>query len=136
MVRRLASAYFAGAVAALAATLALWLAEQAELLSALDVGLRASLDWYLLADDILWGSLCALGLPPLRRWIPGITRPALALSLAPAGAELFVFLPAEHYEMLGVGLGALTPVVVLAQWLVWGLVLTRVVIQVEGKKSG
>ena len=135
MVRRLASAYFAGAVAALAASLTLWVSARAELLSSLGVSLQPSIDWPVLAPQILWGSLWALGLPLLRRRMPGLTRPALALSLAPALAELFYFLPRAHHAMLGVALGPLTPVVVLAQWAFWGWLLARVVARVEGKPS-
>ena len=135
MVRRLASAYFAGAAAALAASLVLWVAARAGLLEALGVSLQPTLDWPKLAPQILWGSLWALGLPLLRRRMPGLNRPALALALAPALAELFFFLPEAHHQMLGVGLGPLTPVVVLAQWALWGWVLARVVIRVEGKPS-
>jgi hypothetical protein len=135
MVRRLASAYFAGAAAALAASLVLWVAARADLLDALGVSLQASLDWPILAQEILWGSLWALGLPLLRRRMPGLNRPALTLALAPALSDLFVFLPEANHQMLGVGLGPLTPVVVLAQWALWGWVLARVVSRVEGKPS-
>ena len=135
MVRRLASAYFAGAAAALAASLVLWVAARADLLEALGVSLQPSLGWRDLAPQILWGSLWALGLPLLRRRMPGLNRPALSLALVPALAELFFFLPAAHHQMLGVGLGPLMPVVVLAQWALWGWVLARVVTRVEGKPS-
>lgn len=135
MVRRIASAYFAGAAAALAASLVLWVAARAELLAALGVSLRPSLTWPVLATQILWGSLWALPLPLLRRRMPGLNRPALTLSLAPALAELFFFLPDSGHAMLGVALGPLTPVVILAQWAFWGWVLARVVGRVEGKAS-
>ena len=135
MVRRLASAYFAGAAAALAASLVLWLVARADLLAALGVALQPSLDWHELAPQILWGSLWALGLPLLRRRMPGLNRPALALSLAPAVSELFFFLPQAHHQMLGVSLGPLMPVVVLAQWALWGWVLAGVVSRVEKKPS-
>ncbi len=133
MALRLASAYFAGAVAALAVELVLWVVARAGLLDTIGVSLRPSIDWPALAPKILWGSLWALGLPLLRRRMPGLRRPALLLSLAPALADLFYFLPQAGHAMLGVSLGPLTPVVVLAQYAFWGWVLAGGVARIEGK---
>ena len=132
MARRLASAYFAGAVAALGATLALWLLARADLLVAIGVSLAPRLGWELLASRVFAGSLWGLGLIAVRRQIPGLTRAALVLSLAPSGIELFVLMPEAGRGMLGVSYGALTPLVVLAANAFWGWLLALGVRRVEG----
>ena len=125
MTRRWAPAYFAGAVAALAVSLALWVVAQAELLSALGVSLRPALTWDWLSGRVLFGSLFALGLPLVRRHTPNPIRAGMLLSLAPSFIELFYLLPNRNHGMLGVELGALMPVVVLATNGTWGWLVGR-----------
>ncbi len=132
MARRLAAAYFAGAVAALGATLALWLLARADLLAAIGVSLAPVLEWGFLAERVFAGSLWGLGLVAVRGWIPNLTRAALVLSLAPSAVELFVLLPESGRGMLGSAYGALTPVVILAANAFWGWLLVLGVRRVEG----
>ena len=132
MVRRLATAYFAGAAAALASSLAIWLAGRADLTALLGVTLAPPLTWSWLAPRVLAGSLWGLGYPLVRRYGFTPVRAGLVLSLAPSIAQLFVFLPEAGHGMLGVGRGALTPVVVLALNALWGWVLARVALMAEG----
>lgn len=132
MARRLASAYFAGAVAALAATLALWLLARADLLTAIGVSLAPKLGWGLLAGRVFAGSLWGLGLVPVRGWIPNLTQAALVLSLAPSAVELFVLMPEAGHRLLGIGHGALTPLVILAANAFWGWLLALGVQRIGG----
>lgn len=131
MARRLASAYFAGALAALGATLALWLLARADLLTAIGVSLAPRLGWEFLAGRVFAGSLWGLGLVVVRRQIPDLTRAALVLSLAPSAFELFVALPEAGRGMLGSSYGTLTPLVIVAANLFWGWLLALGVRRVE-----
>jgi hypothetical protein len=132
MVRRLASAYFAGAVAALATSLLVWVVARADLLALLGVSWEPRLSWDWLEPRLLWGSFWALGLPTVRRRLQSVTRAALVLSLGPALFELFYLLPEGGHGMLGVGYGALTPVFVLGSNALWGWIVSLVVVRAEG----
>jgi hypothetical protein len=126
MVRRLALAYFGGAVGALVASLVLWVAARAAFTTALGVAVAEDLDAQRLQSHILWGGIWGLGFPwVLRRGLTPL-RAGLLWSLAPSAAELFFLLPERGYGMLGVELGALMPVVVLAKNGIWGWTLARV----------
>ena len=128
MVRRLASAYFGGAIAAACTALVVWILVRADLLG---VPVAHDLDWRWLRIRILYGSLWALALPAVRRGFPDLTRAGLVLSLAPTAAELLYFLPAARHGMLGLSIGPFTPLVVLAENALWGWILARVVSRAE-----
>ncbi len=132
MARRLAAAYFAGAMAALGATLALWLLARADLLAAIGVSLAPALGWGFLAERVFAGSLWGLGLVAVRGWIPNLTRAALLLSLAPSAVELFLLMPEAGQRMLGIAHGALTPLVILAANAFWGWLLALGVQRIGG----
>jgi hypothetical protein len=126
MVRRLGMAYFGGAVGALVASLVLWIAARAAFTTALGVAVAEDLDAERLQTRILWGGIWGLGYPwVLRRGLTPL-RSGLLWSLAPSIVELFYLLPRAGYGMLGVELGALTPVVVLVANGIWGWTLSRV----------
>ncbi len=132
MLRRLFAAYAAGALAALVASLVLWIAGRAELTAAVGVAIAPTLTWHWLAPRLVWGSLWALAYPLLRPRRMRAVRKGLVLSLAPSAAQLFYFMPERNLGTLGQDLGTLTPMVVLAANAVWGWVLGRVLSQVEG----
>ena len=131
MTRTLSLCFASGAVGALARAFALWVLAQLGVLSALGVGLGASLSLGALYPRIVWGGLFgAVFLLPVKG---GTARRGLLLSLVPALFELFVVLPYwQGRGMLGVELGALTPVVVLAANAVWGLATSAWLAQVKG----
>jgi len=132
MIKRLAAAYFGGALGAMVVTLVLWGAARAGLFKEIDVAWRTSLSWEdSIAPNLLLGSLWGLGLPLLRKRIPDLVRACLVLSMAPAIAQLFFWMPQAGHGMLGVELGALTPVVILAACLLWGYTLSQGVARVE-----
>lgn len=135
MLRRLAVSYFGGAVGAVVASLFLWVTAQAGLLAMLGVAISPKLTWTWLSTRILWGGIWGLGYPLVARMRSRPTRAGLLLSLAPSIAQLFHFLPRGGHGLLGVNLGPLTPLVVLAVNAVWGWALARVVIA-TGERGG
>ena len=62
-------------------------------------------------------------------------RAGLAVSLLPTLRALFLQLPGAGYGMLGVQLGALTPVVVLAANALWGWLLGALVGRTGGAEG-
>ena len=135
MLLRLGTAYAAGTVAALVASLALWVAGRAELTAALGVSIAPALSFGWLSRRLVWGGLWALPFPylPSRRMSP--VRKGVLLSLAPSAAQLFYFLPEAGYGTLGRGLGTWTPLVIVLVNLLWGWVLARLLAYVQGAGS-
>jgi hypothetical protein len=125
---RLAVAYFGGAVAALIASLVLWALVQIEIVRMLGVELPLELSWSWLGPRLLWGSLFALAYPLPRRMGHGPVKSGLILSLVPSFYELVVVMPRSGHGLLGLSLGLLTPLVVLATNALWGWALARVMI--------
>ncbi len=127
MVRRLAMAYFAGAVGALVASLALWLTAGAEL-SGEAAALVPGLSWSWLERRLLWGSLFGMGYPLVRRRGFTPVRSGLVLSLLPSVVQLFLLMPLNDQGFLGLSLGGITPLLVLASNALWGWALARIMI--------
>jgi hypothetical protein len=131
MLRKFAGPYAAGALAALLTTLVLWVAVRAKLGSVIDVQLGklfpGGLEPHWVGWRVLEGSLFGLALPLARG--RGLTpvRAGLVVSLLPSLRELFLQLPGAGYGMLGVQLGALTPIVVLGANAFWGWLLGSLV---------
>jgi hypothetical protein len=124
MLRRFAGPYAAGALAAVLTSLVVWVAVRAKLGGFIDVELGklygGALDPHVLGWRVLEGSLFALALPLARGRGLTAVRAGLLVSLLPSLDALFLELPRSGYGMLGVQLGALTPVVVLAANGLWG----------------
>ena len=118
--RQLSLVFAAGAVGAVANSVALWAAGTSGLTHALGVRIAPALTPEWLYPRVVWGGLWGLlFLLPLasQRWVAQ----GLALSLFPSLVQLFVFFPRAGADALGTKLGALTPLVVLAANAVWGL---------------
>jgi hypothetical protein len=128
----LSAGYFGGAAGAVVSSLALWVCAEAGLLGRLAVSIDPDLSWPWLSQRILWGGIWGLGLPLVLRRGFAPVRAGLMLSLAPSALQLFYFLPVHGYNMLGVALGALTPIVVLIENAIWGWSLGRIAIAVGG----
>jgi hypothetical protein len=139
MLRRFAGPYAAGALAALLTAVVLWIAVRAELGKLVDVQLArlfpAGLELGLLGKRVMEGSLFALAFPYVRSRGLSAIRAGLVVSLLPSVRELFLWLPNHGYGMLGVGLGALTPVVVLFANAIWGWLLGVLVTRVGSEPS-
>ena len=120
--RRCAVVFFAGTLGALANSLAVWLAGALGLTASLGVAIAPALTpgWLYgrLVWGGLWGSLFLLPWGPRSWWVRG-----LVFSLGPSAVQLLVVFPAKGAPgLLGLGLGAATPLLVLVFNAVWGLV--------------
>ncbi|MGH6954060.1 MAG: hypothetical protein ACREGL_07760 [Alphaproteobacteria bacterium] len=115
-------AFGAGALGGLANGLALWLCGRLGAIEALDIALAPELTPAWLYPRIVWGGIWGflLLLPMLANaWLAR----GLLLSLAPSAVQLFVVFPLKTSAgVMGLGLGAATPVLVLAANAVWGIV--------------
>ncbi len=127
MVRRLAMAYFAGAVGALIASFVLWLLAGAKI-SDEAVGLVPGLSWSWIERRLLWGSLFGMGYPLVRRRGFTPVRSGLVLSLLPSIIQLVLLMPLDNQGFLGLSLGGLTPLLVLSTNALWGWALARIMI--------
>lgn len=121
LARSLALCFAAGAVGALASGVALWIAGRAGLVAALGVSIAPELTPAWLYPRLVWGGLFGLLLAlPLTFRGAGVR--GLAVSLAPTLAQLLYFFPRAGRGVLGLELGAATPLVVALANAVWGLV--------------
>ena len=127
MIRRLAMAYFAGAVGALIASFALWLLAGAKV-SEEAVALVPGLSWSWIERRLLWGSLFGMGYPLVRRRGFTPVRSGLVLSLVPSIIQLVLLMPLDNQGFLGLSLGGLTPLLVLGTNALWGWALARIMI--------
>lgn len=113
--------FAAGAFGALLASLAIWAAGAYHLTARLGIDIAPGLTPNWLYPRIVWGGLWGfLFMLPMVRghwWLRGIV-----LGLAPSAFQLLYVFPHETGDgLLGLGLGALTPLFVLAANAIWGL---------------
>jgi hypothetical protein len=117
---RTAMCFAAGAFGALVNSVAVWAAGAYHLTARLGVGIAPALTPNWLYPRLVWGGLWGfLFLLPLhwRWWLRGIL-----ISLAPSAFQLLYVFPHETGAgLLGLRLGALAPVFVLAANAAWGL---------------
>jgi len=122
LLRRASLAFTAGVAGGLAASLFLWACGRLGLTAALGVRMAPALTAGWLSRRLvrggLWGMLFLL--PVLVR--RALLLRGLVLSAGPAAAQLVVHLPLVLKKgFLGLGLGTLTPLFVVAANLCWGL---------------
>jgi hypothetical protein len=117
--RELSLYFSAGAIGAVANSLAAWGAGRIGLLHAVGVAIAPPLTPQWLYPRIVWGGiwglLFILPLAP-RRWL----RQGLLVSLGPTLAQLLFFFPRAGKGLLGTELGLATPLVVLVLNGIWG----------------
>jgi len=120
--RSLSLFFSAGALGGLANGLVVWALGRFGITHALGIALAPVLTPGWLYPRIVWGGLWgALFILPLTRW--GWVRRGLVLSLGPSLVQLFLVFPLKTKGgVLGLALGALTPLAVLCFNAVWGLV--------------
>ena len=115
--------YFAaGALGGLANSLALWLLGDFGITRMLHVSLAPALTPQWLYPRIVWGGIWgfAFVLPFMKS---RLISKGLVLSLLPTIFQLFYVFPKQgHQSVLGMGLGMLTPVLVVILNMVWGFV--------------
>lgn len=120
----LAVCFSAGLLGALANSCAAWLSAKWGLTALADVAMAPEFTRQWLYPRLVWGGVWGLAyfvsvkVPRTRRhWI----RKGLWISLLPTTIQLlFIFPYRTTHGMLGLGLGTLTPLFVLAYNLVWG----------------
>jgi hypothetical protein len=120
MSRTLSLCFAAGVAGALANSFAVWIFGRAGLTSAIGVSLAPDLSAAWLYPRLVWGGLWGL-LFALPLSIPRPAMQGLVLSLAPAAAQLLFFFPRAGKGLLGLELGAATPLAVLFFDAIWGL---------------
>ena len=119
--KTLSIAFAAGVAGALANSLAVWAAGHFDLTAKLGVKIAPALTAAWLYPRLVWGGIWGLQLTlPLAGMSPW--KRGLLIGLAPSLVQLFVIFPKGSAGMLGLGLGTLTPVVVLLANAIWGLV--------------
>lgn len=119
--RSLSLFFAAGALGGLANALLVWVCGHTGLTQALGVAIAPELTPPLLYQRIVWGGIWGF-LFTLPLGVSSVVRRGLLLSLAPTACQLFVVFPRAGRGMLGLELGALTPVLVLSFNGVWGVV--------------
>lgn len=120
MLRKLSLAYAGGTVAALVACLAFWLLGRDGVTAWLGIALAPRLTHYWLYGRLIFGGLFGLllVLPMLPNRVP---LRGILISLAPAAYILLVIFPRAGKGLFGLGYGALTPLLIGALCLLWGL---------------
>jgi hypothetical protein len=118
---RASMSFAAGAFGALVNSLAVWAAGAYHLTARLGIDIAPGLTSNWLYPRIVWGGLWGfLFMLPFVRghwWLRGII-----FSLAPSAFQLLYVFPRQTGQgLLGLSLGALTPVFVLAANAIWGL---------------
>jgi hypothetical protein len=120
--RNLSLFFAAGALGALANSIAAWGSGELGVSQALGVSIAPALTPAWLYPRIVWGGIWGLLFVfpfPRRRWL----LQGLILSLGPTLVQLFVVFPLKaHQGVLGLELGTFTPLLVLVLNAVWGLV--------------
>ena len=113
--------YASGSVGGLVNSLAVWLLGSSGITTALGVNIAPPLTAAWLYPRLVWGGLWGLlflvplGASPLLRGV--------IYSLGPTLAQLFIVFPLKAGKgMMGIELGALTPLVVIIANVVWGVV--------------
>jgi hypothetical protein len=114
--------YFAsGCLGGLANSLAVWLFGKYGITKMLGVSLAPGLSPEWLYPRIVWGGIWGLAfvLPFMKS---SLINKGLLLSLLPSLYMLFVAFPHSRQGMLGLGIGMLTPVLVVFFNMIWGFV--------------
>ena len=121
LTKRLTVVFAAGCLGGLTNSIAVWLFGLYGVTKTLGVGIAPALSAGWLYPRIVWGGLWGLlFLLPLFR--NSIFKRGLVLSLGPTIVQLFVVFPYKaHHGMMGMGLGALTPLFVFVFNAIWGV---------------
>jgi hypothetical protein len=121
LLRRTTVVFGAGCFGGLVNSLALWLLGKCHITAFLGVQLAPALSPKWLYPRVVWGGIWGfLFLLPILRRKP--FKQGLLMSLGPTVAQLFVIFPYyTRYGTMGMGLGALTPVLVMVLNALWGI---------------
>jgi len=121
LAKRLTVIFAAGCLGGLANSLAVWLFGAYGVTKSLGVRIAPDLSPVWLYPRLVWGGIWGLLflLPVFRS---SVLKRGLLLSLGPTIIQLFVVFPYKADQgMMGMGLGALTPLLVLVFNAIWGI---------------
>ena len=121
LAKRLTVIFAAGCLGGLANSLALWLFGAYGVTKSLGVRIAPDLSPVWLYPRLVWGGIWGLLflLPVFRS---SVLKRGLLLSLGPTIIQLFVVFPYKTAQgMMGMGLGALTPLLVFVFNAIWGI---------------
>ena len=121
LAKRLTVIFAAGCLGGLANSLAVWLFGAYGVTKTLGVRITPDLSPVWLYPRLVWGGIWGLLflLPVFRS---SVLKRGLLLSLGPTIIQLFVVFPYKGDQgMMGMGLGALTPLLVLVFNAIWGI---------------
>ena len=121
LAKRLTVIFSAGCLGGLANSLAVWLFGAYGVTKSLGVRIAPDLSPVWLYPRLVWGGIWGLlfVLPVFRN---SVLKRGLLLSLGPTIIQLFVVFPYKADQgMMGMGLGALTPLLVFLFNAIWGL---------------
>lgn len=121
MMRKISGAFTGGALGALLDSFNIWILGQAGVTARLGIGLKPAFTPAWLYPRLVWGGLwmLLLLLPILKK--RGILR-GCVFSLVPSAMMLFMVFPKMGKGMLGLGFGALTPLLVILLNFIYGIV--------------
>jgi hypothetical protein len=117
--RQATLAFAAGALGGVALFVFLWLIGTIGIPQAIGINLPVNVTKAYLYNRIVWGGIWGfIFLVPWKQswWVRG-----LVFSVGPSLATFLIFLPSTPAGLFGLGLGALTPLLVLVANGVWGL---------------
>lgn len=121
LIRKSSLLFALGAFGGLVTAFVIWLAGLAGVTGLFGVAIAPSLTPEFIYPKVVWGGIWGwLGFLPFLA--AGWVLRGVMVSLIPAAAAWFYFLPSDGAGLLGLSLGLLTPVVVLGFTMVWGLV--------------
>ncbi len=119
--KKITISFGSGCVGSLVASLALWLAGFYGITEVLGVTMAPAISVKWLYPRVVWGGLWGF-LFVLPVFSKSIVRRGVVLSLGPTLFQLFVFYPhLAGKGIMGLGLGALTPLFVFVFNAVWGI---------------
>ncbi len=133
LILALSLAYAAGSVGGLINSLIVWLLGSMGITSALGVNIAPPLSAALLYPRLVWGGLWGfLFLIPLFGNSPLVR--GVIYSLGPTLVQLFIVFPLKDGKgIMGLGLGALTPLMVIFANVIWGVVTSYWLAWIEGR---
>lgn len=121
MLKRISAAFTGGVVGALVDSVNIWGLGTLGLTAKLGIGLQPAFTMPWLYPRLVWGGVWGLlFLLPLLRGREVLR--GVLFSLAPSAYVLLVVFPAMGKGTLGLGFGTLTPALVVALNLLWGIV--------------
>jgi hypothetical protein len=121
MIRRISGAFTGGAIGGLVDSMNIWAMGRIGISDFLGVGMKPDFTAPWLYQRMVWGGLWML-LLLLPLWQKKTAMRGMLFSLLPSAMMLFMVLPSMGKGMLGLGFGALTPVVVIGLNVIYGIV--------------